>query len=250
LSLMGYFLPITLTFVLPMAALFASALVYGRFASDNEFDACRASGISFLTLVHPGLSLAIVVAIANLVLSFHMLPFFVHLAEIYKKSNVRKMRTNYLKAAQLHQRLLYRPKAERKVPFIRNSQIRDELTEEEKNIVLATFDKGKVTMKDWFETLGEIVPPRRPQDLDTPQGVDALLEQSLRTPLLVSEAVSLGFDKDENLKKQVREYEDRILLGESKQARNKEVEDPTTEEMKAYLKEHEEQFRQDRKLKI
>ncbi|MCK4294682.1 MAG: peptidyl-prolyl cis-trans isomerase [Planctomycetes bacterium] len=170
--------------------------------------------------------------------------------EIYKKSNVRKMRTNYLKAAQLHQRLLYRPKAERKVPWIRNSQIRDELTEEEKNIVLATFDKGKVTMKDWFETLGEIVPSGRPQDLHTPQGVDALLERSLRTPLLVSEAVSLGFDKDENLKKQVREDEDRILLGESKQARNKEVEDPTTEEMKAYLKEHEEQFRQDRKLKI
>ena len=81
LSLMGYFLPITLTFILPMAALFASALVYGRFASDNELDACRASGVSLLTLVYPGLALAIVVAIANLVLSFHMLPYFVHLAE-------------------------------------------------------------------------------------------------------------------------------------------------------------------------
>ncbi|HEC01947.1 MAG TPA: LptF/LptG family permease, partial [Phycisphaerales bacterium] len=43
--LMGYFLPITLTFVLPMAALFAGALVYGRFASDNEYDACRATGV-------------------------------------------------------------------------------------------------------------------------------------------------------------------------------------------------------------
>ncbi len=81
LSLMGYFLPITLTFILPMAALFASALVYGRFASDNELDACRASGVSVLTLVYPGLTLAIVVAIANLILSFHMLPYFVHLAE-------------------------------------------------------------------------------------------------------------------------------------------------------------------------
>jgi len=91
LSLMGYFLPITLTFVLPMAALFASALVYGRFASDNEFGACRASGISFLTLVHPGLSLAIVVAIANLVLSFHMLPFFVHLAEKSLKADAKQI---------------------------------------------------------------------------------------------------------------------------------------------------------------
>ncbi len=91
LSLMGYFLPITLTFVLPMAALFASALVYGRFASDNEFDACRASGISFLTLVYPGLSLAIVVAIANLILSFHMLPFFVHLAEKSLKADAKQI---------------------------------------------------------------------------------------------------------------------------------------------------------------
>jgi len=81
LSLMGYFLPITLTFILPMAALFASALVYGRFASDNELDACRASGVGLLTLVYPGLVLAIVVAIANLILSFHMLPYFVRLAE-------------------------------------------------------------------------------------------------------------------------------------------------------------------------
>ena len=32
LHLMGYFLPITLTFVLPIAARFATALVYGRFA--------------------------------------------------------------------------------------------------------------------------------------------------------------------------------------------------------------------------
>jgi lipopolysaccharide export LptBFGC system permease protein LptF len=91
LSLMGYFLPITLTFVLPMAALFASALVYGRFASDNELDACRASGISLLTLVYPGVALAIVVAIANLILSFHMLPYFVHLAEKSLKADAKQI---------------------------------------------------------------------------------------------------------------------------------------------------------------
>jgi lipopolysaccharide export LptBFGC system permease protein LptF len=79
--LMGYFLPITLTFVLPMAALFAAALIYGRFASDNELDACRASGINLLTLVYPGLVLAISVAIANLILSFYVMPAFVHRAE-------------------------------------------------------------------------------------------------------------------------------------------------------------------------
>ena len=89
--LMGYFLPITLTFVLPMAALFAASLVYGRFASDNELDACRASGISLLTLVYPGLVLAIMVAIANLLLSFHVMPVFVQRAEKSVKDDAKQI---------------------------------------------------------------------------------------------------------------------------------------------------------------
>lgn len=86
-----YFMPITLTFVLPMAALFASALTYGRFASDNELDACRASGIGVLTLVYPGLVLAILVATANLILSFHVMPYFVHLAEKSLKADAKQI---------------------------------------------------------------------------------------------------------------------------------------------------------------
>ncbi len=89
--LMVYFLPITLTFVLPMAALFAAALVYGRFASDNELDACRASGISFLTLVYPGLALAIMVAVANLMLSFYVMPAFVLRAEESLKNDAKQI---------------------------------------------------------------------------------------------------------------------------------------------------------------
>ena len=91
LHLMGYFLPITLTFVLPMAALFAAALVYGRFANDNELDACKASGVSLLTLVYPGLALAIMVATANLILSFHVMPAFVHRAEKSLKADAKQM---------------------------------------------------------------------------------------------------------------------------------------------------------------
>ena len=78
--LLGYFLPITLTFVLPMSALFATAFVYGRLASDNELDACRASGVSLLTVVYPGFCLAVLVAIATLILSFNIMPTFFHRA--------------------------------------------------------------------------------------------------------------------------------------------------------------------------
>ena len=89
--LLLYLMPVTLTFVLPMAALFASALTYGRFASDNELDACRASGISMLTMVYPGLVLAILVATANLILSFHVMPYFVHLAERSIKADAKQI---------------------------------------------------------------------------------------------------------------------------------------------------------------
>jgi lipopolysaccharide export LptBFGC system permease protein LptF len=91
LHLMGYFLPITLTFVLPIAALFAASLVYGRFAGDNELDACRASGISLLTLIYPGLALAVVVAIANLILSFQVVPVFVHRAQKAIKADAKQI---------------------------------------------------------------------------------------------------------------------------------------------------------------
>jgi len=91
IHLMVYFLPITMTFVLPIAALFAGSLVYGRFAGDNELDACKASGISLLTLVCPGLALGIVVAIANLILSFHVMPVFIRLAEQSFKADAKQI---------------------------------------------------------------------------------------------------------------------------------------------------------------
>jgi lipopolysaccharide export LptBFGC system permease protein LptF len=91
IHLLGYFLPITLTFVLPISALFASSLIYGRFAADRELDACRASGVSLQSLIYPGLMLAIMVAIANLVLSFYVAPAFIHRSEKSVKANAEQI---------------------------------------------------------------------------------------------------------------------------------------------------------------
>ncbi len=90
-DLMGYLVPITLTFVLPISAMFAVSMVYGRLAGDNELDACRAGGISITTVVYPGLCLAIIVAITTLVLSFHIVPAFVHRAERIVKANAKQI---------------------------------------------------------------------------------------------------------------------------------------------------------------
>ena len=90
-DLLIYFLPVTLTFVLPIAALLAASLAYGRLATDNEIDACKASGLSPLTLVYPGFLLAVLVAIANLVLSFYVTPSFVYLADRSINANLKQI---------------------------------------------------------------------------------------------------------------------------------------------------------------
>ena len=51
--LMGFVVPVAATLSLPVAALFGAAATYGRLSADNEFIACRASGINILRLFLP-----------------------------------------------------------------------------------------------------------------------------------------------------------------------------------------------------
>ena len=171
--------------------------------------------------------------------------------ELYKKLQVQKVSRNFPKAAQIHQRLLLRPKEPRRMRFIRIRQVKNELTPEEKNIVLATYDAGKVTLKDWFDTLFDIGPPSRPRDLHTPQGVERLLERALRTPVFVSEAESLGLNKDENLLKQIKEEEDSELLSKVTRDRVTAISGPIPEEeIVAYFEKNKEAFGTPKTLKI
>ena len=82
---------IMLTFVLPIAALFGASLSYGRLAADNEIDAFKASGVSPLSLTFPVFVLAMLVAMANLILSFHVMPLFVHQSEQSIKADAKQI---------------------------------------------------------------------------------------------------------------------------------------------------------------
>ncbi|MHC4437404.1 MAG: peptidylprolyl isomerase [Planctomycetota bacterium] len=170
--------------------------------------------------------------------------------QIYGKSGVKKLSQNFPTAVQVHERLLRSPKQSRKVNFIRTSQIKDELSEQEKGIVLAQYNSGKVTLQDWLVALCDIVPPRRPRNLNTPKGIDELLERALRMPLMVSEAKSLGLDRDKDFVKQVRDYEDRRLLSEAVSTKRKELKEPTTEQIIAYFGKNKESFGTSKSLKI
>jgi len=170
--------------------------------------------------------------------------------QIYTRSGVKKLSQNYPRVVQIHERLLLHPKQARKMNFIRTSQIKDELSDQERNIVLAQYNSGKVTLQDWFVALCDIVPPRRPRNLNTPKGVDELLERALRMPLMVSEAKSLGLDRDKDFIKEVKDYEDRRLLSEVVSAKRKEITEPTTEQILAYFAKKKESFGTPKSLKI
>jgi hypothetical protein len=169
--------------------------------------------------------------------------------QIYTRAHVKKLDQNYAETIQIYQRLLHRPKEARRVSWIQNSQIRNELTPREKNLVLAQYVGGKVTLEDWFETYCDIVPPRRPP-IDTPGAVEEMLERALRVPLLIWEATSLGLDKDPDLLAQVRDYEDRRLLGEVEGEKRKEVTPPTTDEIIAYFHKNQGAFGTSPSLKV
>ncbi len=101
--LFAYTLPMMLSLTVPIAALFAATIVYGRFSQDNELTACRASGISTISLLKPALVLGVVATLVSMVLSNYVGPKMTELLTKTVKANAmgivaRKLRTyNYIK---------------------------------------------------------------------------------------------------------------------------------------------------------
>src|SRR4051812_42482749 len=60
--MLSYSMPAMTTYSLPIAALFATTMVYGRLSADNEITACRAAGISHFNLALPALVLGLTVS--------------------------------------------------------------------------------------------------------------------------------------------------------------------------------------------
>jgi len=172
-------------------------------------------------------------------------------SELYKKFNIQKVSVNFPIAARIHQRLLYYPQKPREAGFIRIRQIDEEITVAEKEIILAKFDGGKITLKDWFDTLCDMAPPRRPGDLGTPKGVEQLLERALRKPIFVLEAKLNGLDKDKSFLRQLKEQEDGMLLNKARQEKIKDIKGPIPkEQIVAYFERNKEIFGTEQKIKI
>jgi hypothetical protein len=172
--------------------------------------------------------------------------------ELTQKFHLKKNSDNFAQAAKIHERLLLHPAKPRgpTETWIGEQQVQNELSDEEKNMVLAAYDGGQFTLKDWFLTICNMAPPRRPQDLSTPAGVEKLLSAALRLPLLVAEAKARGLDKDAQLRSDVRRYEDQQLLSKVQSLKTRGIGEPTAEEIKAYFEKNQERFAQAATVKV
>jgi lipopolysaccharide export LptBFGC system permease protein LptF len=90
LQLLGYFMPAMSTYSLPVAALFATTVVYGRMAADNEQTACRASGISFLAMAAPAVLLGLLVSVGSMYMLCFTVPDCTAKIEQTIKSNLAR----------------------------------------------------------------------------------------------------------------------------------------------------------------
>ncbi|MBN1556104.1 MAG: LptF/LptG family permease [Phycisphaerae bacterium] len=91
LQLFLFTIPVTLSLTLPFSALFATSIVYGRFSQDREMLACRASGLSHLTLLQPALGLAVAVSVLTLALTNFVAPHMLKLGAHTVVKDIQKI---------------------------------------------------------------------------------------------------------------------------------------------------------------
>ena len=83
-----------MAYSLPVAALFAATMVYGRLSADNELTACRAGGISHLGVAMPAFVLGGVVAGISLLFLCFVVPVYTLKVEKVVYSNLAKLIAN------------------------------------------------------------------------------------------------------------------------------------------------------------
>ena len=100
-QLLTYFTPAMTAYSLPIAALFAATVVYGRLSADNELTACRAGGISHLSVAVPAFVLGLLAALISLLLLSFIVPSATLKVEKVIYSNIAKLIAN--KIDRVHQ---------------------------------------------------------------------------------------------------------------------------------------------------
>ncbi|HMB96718.1 MAG TPA: LptF/LptG family permease [Tepidisphaeraceae bacterium] len=95
-KILGWSNPAMTAYSLPIAALFATTIVYGRLAADNEVTACRAAGISFLSMALPAFVMGLLCAFVSLVLLCFFVPYSMLQVEKIVYSNIAQLVANQI----------------------------------------------------------------------------------------------------------------------------------------------------------
>lgn len=164
-------------------------------------------------------------------------------AELYKKHHFQKVSDNFPEAARIYQRL--QAEAAKNYDggnFVRVRQVR-QLPPQEKNLVLMTYDNGKVTLKEFLMALCELSPPSRPASLSTPAGIDSFLSEEFKTPVFIAEACARGLDKNKDLLNQIKGRENIYLFNKVIVKKSKGVPEPKDPyEITGYYEKHKKEY--------
>ncbi len=78
LMILPLLLPSLLPYTLPATTLFATCVVYGRLAADNEILAIKSAGVNIFRVVSPGIFLGLMVSCATMGLYYRIIPYTHH----------------------------------------------------------------------------------------------------------------------------------------------------------------------------
>jgi lipopolysaccharide export system permease protein len=97
LEIIPLFIPSLMPYILPTSTLFASCVVYGRLAADNEILAIKAAGVNIMNVVWPGVLLGLATSCVTLGLYVHVIPYTHHLMRTMFLTDVKEVLYTMLK---------------------------------------------------------------------------------------------------------------------------------------------------------
>ncbi len=119
LKIFALLIPVAVTLVLPVAALFSATITFGRAAADNEINACRAAGINVHRLLLAPLALSVVVAMLMYISWNYAIPGLTGQIYSYGRQDVSALLLDNLKrnrGVQFGNRVLYADAAREVAP--------------------------------------------------------------------------------------------------------------------------------------
>src|SRR5262249_8955476 len=109
LAVIPCIVPSTLPFTIPTTTLFATCLVYGRLAHDNEILAIKSAGINILKVIWPAVILGILMSALTFSLYVNLIPYTHHLMRSMFLQDVEELLYGMLKRDRFikHPKLAY-----------------------------------------------------------------------------------------------------------------------------------------------